>query len=78
MLPSQTPNSLMVNKLNNFLLDCAINPQMKETYSNTRNVFSWSESTGVFFFIKFMNKKNKLRILLILPIIYSKLAIFNH
>ncbi|KAL7074260.1 hypothetical protein ACQ4LE_006437 [Meloidogyne hapla] len=45
-LPQQTPSSLMVNKLNNFLLDCATNPQMKQAYDNTRSVFDWSESTA--------------------------------
>jgi hypothetical protein len=46
-LPNQTPAFLMVNKLNYFLLDCAINPQMAETYERTRSVFDWAESTAV-------------------------------
>lgn len=45
-LPNQTPAFLMVNKLNYFLLDCAINPQMAETYERTRSVFDWAESTA--------------------------------
>lgn len=57
ILPPQTPPSLMVNKLNQFLLDCAINPQMKEAYDNTRNVFNWSDSTSVCFFKFFLKFK---------------------
>ncbi|KAL3076247.1 hypothetical protein niasHS_013518 [Heterodera schachtii] len=48
-LPSQTPLALMVNKLNNFLLDCSTNQDSAGTlYSNTRSVFDWSDSTASF------------------------------
>jgi len=49
-LPQQTPSSLMVNKLNNFLLDCAMNPQIKSDYDNTMSVFEWTDSTAVCFY----------------------------
>uniref|UniRef100_A0A914M2X6 Uncharacterized protein n=1 Tax=Meloidogyne incognita TaxID=6306 RepID=A0A914M2X6_MELIC len=56
-LPQQTPSSLMVNKLNNFLLDCAMNPQIKSDYDNTMSVFEWTDSTAVcFVFIKLSGK----------------------
>uniref|UniRef100_A0A914GZ91 Mediator of RNA polymerase II transcription subunit 27 n=1 Tax=Globodera rostochiensis TaxID=31243 RepID=A0A914GZ91_GLORO len=48
-LPAQTPQSLMINKLNHFLLDCATNQDMAGgVYCNTRNVFDWSDSTASF------------------------------
>uniref|UniRef100_A0A914GX08 Uncharacterized protein n=1 Tax=Globodera rostochiensis TaxID=31243 RepID=A0A914GX08_GLORO len=41
--------SLMVNKLNHFLLGCATNQDMAGgVYCNTRNVFDWSDSTASF------------------------------
>ncbi|CAK5057277.1 unnamed protein product [Meloidogyne enterolobii] len=47
-LPQQTPSSLTVNRLNTFLLDCAINPQMKSDYDNTMSVFEWTDSTATY------------------------------
>lgn len=41
----------MVNRLNSFLMDVATNTCGKDAYMNAQEVFDWSDSTGVSFFL---------------------------